>query len=153
MDGTGDEQALFQAASTNALAVSPDGHWLAYDAVSDGRSNVYVRPYPGPGVEVRVSPGGGRQPAWSPDGTELYYIREDSIVANPYAVTQGRLRPGAEEVLFQSSRLAQKGFDVPLAVLGRRRFVVVLSETEPDQPHMNVVLNWSREVAARLAGR
>jgi hypothetical protein len=39
----------------------------------------------------------------------------------------------------------------PLGVLGHRRFVVGLFEEEPGRPSLNVVLNWSREVADRLA--
>ena len=39
----------------------------------------------------------------------------------------------------------------PLAVLDRRTFVVRLLEAEPGPPQLNVVLNWNREVAARLA--
>ncbi len=30
-------------------AFSPDGHWLAYASDESGRSEIYVRPFPGPG--------------------------------------------------------------------------------------------------------
>jgi len=154
LDGANDEATVIQATdSPNSASISPDGRWLAYDATRDGRANVYVRPYPGPGVEVRVSPDGGQQPAWSPDGTEVYYVREDAIVASPYTVTQGRFQPGAAEVLFTSPLLDQYPSEHPLPVLGRRRFVVALLEDELEPPNMNVVLNWSHEVAARLAVR
>jgi len=32
-----------------------------------------VRPFPGPGSRVQVSPAGGAEPVWSPDGTRLFY--------------------------------------------------------------------------------
>jgi serine/threonine-protein kinase len=151
VDGTGDEPKLIGELLSQVAAVSPDGGWLAYDAFRGGVTNTYVRPYPGPGGEVRVSLQGGRRPAWSPDGSELYYDRSNSIVAISYTVAQGRFQPGTEEVLFESPLLAQNITGTPLAVLGRRSFVVTLLEAEPEPPQLQVVLNWQREVAARLA--
>ncbi len=90
----------------------------------------------------------------TPPRTELYYVRSDnSIVGISYTVEQGRFRPGKEEVLFHSPLLERKTKLTPLAVLGRRTFVVPLLDAEPEPPHLNVVLNWNREVAARLAER
>jgi Tol biopolymer transport system component len=36
--------------------VSPDGRWLAYVSQQTGQAEVWVRPYPGSGTPVRVSP-------------------------------------------------------------------------------------------------
>ena len=149
-DGTSDDSFVLGEFQTDGLIASPDGRWLAYNSPRAGENRIYVRPYPGPGAEVRVSPEVGRQPAWSPDGTELYYARGQSIVAVSYTVQQGRFQPGNEEVLFESPLLAQNATR-PLGVLGHRRFVVGLLEEEPGRPSLNVVLNWSREVADRLA--
>jgi len=54
---------------------SPDGQWLAYVSDERGRNQVYIRPYPGPGVKFLVSEEGegGGEPVWSPDGRELFY--------------------------------------------------------------------------------
>jgi Tol biopolymer transport system component len=149
--GSADESTVIADFDNEAVDVSPDGEWLAYSARRDsGLSSVYVRPYSGEGADVRVSPGIGREPAWSPDGTELYYVRGDnSIVSISFTVEEGRFRPGREEVLFQSRLMTHSG--TLLAVFDRRTFVVRLLEAEPEPPHLNVVLNWSREVAARLA--
>ena len=154
VDGSSDESTVIAELEIDTMAMSRDGEWIAYSSARGGVSNIYVRPYPAPGAEVRVSPGGGRQPAWSPDGAELYYVRSDnSIVGISYTVEQGRFRPGKEEVLFHSPLLERKTRKTPLAVLGRRTFVVPLLDAEPEPPHLNVVLNWNREVAARLAER
>ena len=77
---------------------------------------------------------------------------DNSIVGISYTVEQGRFRPGKEEVLFRLPLLARNMW-TSLAVLGRRTFAVPLLEAEPEPPHLNVVLNWNREVAARLAER
>jgi serine/threonine-protein kinase len=55
--------------------VSRDGRWLAYQSNESGRDEVYVRPFPGvEGGRWQASNGGGRQPLWSPDGRELYFV-------------------------------------------------------------------------------
>jgi eukaryotic-like serine/threonine-protein kinase len=43
-------------------ALSPDGRWLAYAANATSRSEVFVRPFPGPGVPVQVSEGAAPSP-------------------------------------------------------------------------------------------
>jgi len=54
-------------------ALSADGHWLAYVSDESGRTEVYVRPFSGPGGKVVVSQNGGTEPVWSRDGRELFY--------------------------------------------------------------------------------
>lgn len=59
-------------------ALSPDGKWLAYESNESGTFEIYVRPFPDvDGGLWPVSSGGGVQPAWTPDGTELFYVRPD----------------------------------------------------------------------------
>ena len=53
--------------------VAPNGRLLAYVSREGGQDNVYIQPIPGPGARVRVSADGGLEPAWSPDGTALFY--------------------------------------------------------------------------------
>jgi len=57
---------------------SPDGKWLAYSATSTRGREVYIRPYPGPGPAVLVSGNGSRAPAWSRDGTQLYFLQSNA---------------------------------------------------------------------------
>jgi serine/threonine-protein kinase len=54
-------------------AFSPDGRWIAYAWDESGRSEVYVRPFPGPGGKWQISTDGGRLPAWSRARPELLY--------------------------------------------------------------------------------
>jgi serine/threonine-protein kinase len=60
--------------------VSNDGRWLAYVSNESGRSEVYVRPIPGPGRRIQISTDGGLEPVWSPKGTELFYRGNDKII-------------------------------------------------------------------------
>src|SRR5262249_13105521 len=52
---------------------SPDGRWMAYMSQESGTSEIYVRPFPGPGGRRQISTAGGGYPVWSRDGRELLY--------------------------------------------------------------------------------
>jgi serine/threonine-protein kinase len=55
-------------------ALSPDDQWLAYVSDESGQAEVYIRPFPDVGAGLwLISTGGGREPVWSADGTELYF--------------------------------------------------------------------------------
>jgi serine/threonine-protein kinase len=61
--------------------VSPDGRWLAYESNESGRFEVYVRPFPAvQQARTLVSSSGGRQPLWSRNGRELFYIAADGAL-------------------------------------------------------------------------
>ena len=55
--------------------VSPDGHWLAYEANDSGRFEIYVRPFPDVNTgRSQVSTTGGTRPIWTQGGRELVYV-------------------------------------------------------------------------------
>ena len=62
-----------------AVALSPDGRWMAYVSDAQGRDEVYVRPFPsvGDGL-IQVSINGGREPLWAHNGRELFFRDESS---------------------------------------------------------------------------
>lgn len=82
----------------------PDGHWLAYTSDESGSAEVYVRPFPDvdAGGRWQVSAGGGTQPLWSRNGSELFYRNGEALMAvsvqtdpsftigNPQALFEGR---------------------------------------------------------------
>ncbi len=66
---------------------SPDGRWLAYSSAENGRNEVFVRPFPGPGGKWQISADGGIHPTWSRTRKELFYLSPDQhIVVVSYAV-------------------------------------------------------------------
>jgi hypothetical protein len=68
------------AFNESAPALSPDGHWLAYQSDQTGRMEVYVQSYPVPGARVPVSLQGGTEPVWAHSGRELFYRAGDSLM-------------------------------------------------------------------------
>jgi dipeptidyl aminopeptidase/acylaminoacyl peptidase len=126
---------------------SPDGKWLAYVPDESGRRSVWVQPFPGPGAKWLVSPDGGTEPAWSRDGTTLFFRRANQLVSVP-------ITPGAE---FRWGR-PQRVLEFRYATLAGARnydvspdntFVVVRSEGAADADQFNVVLNWFAELRSR----
>ncbi len=54
-------------------AISADRAWLAYVSDDSGEHQVYITAADGQGGRVQASRSGGTSPAWSPDGTKLYF--------------------------------------------------------------------------------
>jgi Tol biopolymer transport system component len=82
---------------------SPDGKWIVYESNPSGRSEVFVRPFPGPGGPFPVSTSGGMHARWRPDGRELFYSSLDRrLMAVPITITAGgdAVEPGVPVPLF-----------------------------------------------------
>jgi hypothetical protein len=73
---------------------SPDGRWVAYTSDQTGRSEIWVRPFPGPGAPVRVSADGGQDPVWSHGGKELFFRSSMKILSAPNSVDCARTASG-----------------------------------------------------------
>jgi eukaryotic-like serine/threonine-protein kinase len=54
--------------------LSPDRRWIAYVSDETGRPEVSIRSLAERPRRYVVSPGGGSQPVWAPDGRALYYV-------------------------------------------------------------------------------
>ncbi len=59
---------------------SPDGKWVGYGSYEAVRMEAYVRPFPGPGGQLRLSTDGGDAPHWLPNNRELFYASGDGRV-------------------------------------------------------------------------
>ncbi len=79
---------------------SPDGRWIAYTSNDAGGTNVYVRPFPGPGGPWRISTAGGFYPQWSAAAPELLFlpIGQARIMAATYAVVGDSFRADTPQV-------------------------------------------------------
>ena len=136
-------EPVLRSASEGAggVAVSPDGRWLAYMSNATGRYEIWVRPYPGPGAAVRVSPNEGVEPAWARGGDELYYLEPTRVMSVPVK-TGARFEFGAPMVLFdnQYARMGFPAYDV--AADGRFLMIKPAAPAYGTAP-IQVVLNWT----------
>jgi eukaryotic-like serine/threonine-protein kinase len=146
------EPLLQTVYNEEASAISPDGHWLAYQSNESGRMEIYVQPFPGSGGKWQVSSGGGRLPVWSRNQRELFYLDDDDrIMAATYKATQGAFAAGNAR-LWTEHRIpviqnAIRNFD---PAPGGHRFVVLAASENPADENsatqLTILLNFFDEI-------
>jgi len=133
-------------ATEGAARFSPDGRWLAYVSDESGGPEIYVQPYPGPGGKWQISNGGGIEPAWNPNGRELFYRVADKMMAVP-VTSQPTFSAGKPVALFTGDYLASPfpatGVTYDVSPDGQR-FLMVKEQASAAQ--INVVVNWFEEL-------
>jgi serine/threonine protein kinase len=123
-----------------AASLSPDGRWLAYTAETTGAQEIWVRPYPGPGAPIRVSPAGGAEPVWSRNGRELFYLQDQSMMAVSVDAANGfKFKPAVK--LFETS-LRRSNQPPSYDVAPDGRFIMIRPDESRDEP-ITVILNWA----------
>jgi eukaryotic-like serine/threonine-protein kinase len=140
-----------------AIAISPDGRWLAYESNETGKTEVYLRPFPNANSgKWQISNGGGVAPLWAKTGRELFYVSEgrDMMVATIASGAQPVV--GTPRVLFHlhdDLYMTPTEFYTPFDVAADGRFIMGRSQTKPvafDAP-LVVVDNWFEELRQRTA--
>jgi hypothetical protein len=122
---------------------SPDGKWVAYMSTESGRSEVYLRPFPGPGGQWQVSSAGGTSARWSADGRELFYIGLDStFMAVPIAFGAGGPEPGKPVALFQPPVVSSSTTRPQYDVAKDGRFLVNVIVDDALSRPVTMLLNW-----------
>ena len=127
---------------------SPDGKWIAYVSRESGRADVCVRPYPGPGERTLVSTKGGDEPAWSPDGGELFYREAGRMMAVSIR-TEPQFSSGTPRLLFEG--LFESGNEFVNYDVSRdgQRFVMVKGPAAAPL-QIVVVPDWFEELEGRI---
>lgn len=134
-------------------SLSPDGRWLAYVSDRSGRYEVYLQRYPGPGGTIQVSPTGGVEPLWGPDGNRLYYrdVSGDTIRGVAFEGT-AEPRLGTPEVLITGQYLsyfaAGRRYDLGP---GGQRFLLIQERDDSEDrwfepTRIDITLNWFGEL-------
>ncbi len=139
-----------------AIALSPDGKWMAYQSDETGRTEVFVRPFPNTdGGKKQVSSGGGLAPLWSRDGKELFYLSGDNNMMLARIATGAMIDTGEPEVLFHvpdDLLGAEALYYTPWDVARDGRFLMArLVSGDPGQVGALVVVeNWLPELLAKV---
>lgn len=134
---------LATAAAETAPAFSPDGRWLAFVSNSSGSNEVYVTAAADASHPLQVSSGGGTEPVWRRDGSELFFRSGDKLM-----VARVRTRPSLSvdpaaalfEANFATGAASRPGYDVSA---DGARFLMVREEHD-DNPvrELQVFLGW-----------
>ncbi len=139
--------------------VSPNGRWVAYEATDSGHFEVNVRPFPDVSNghwRPSVASGGGSQPMWSSDGSELFYR------APTGALMGVRVGSGATWTSSVPVKVLDNRYDLGGDISARRydvsrdgrRFLVLKDASGSDQTSapasLIVVENWFEELKRRV---
>ena len=124
----------------SAAHFSPDGHWVAYQSDESSRNEIYVRAFSGDhlGGGGRVSPNGGFNPRWGPDGKHLSYLGLDYKLMTTTLTLGTDVQATAPTALFQAPRTLAWW---PSA--DAKRFLFLAPLQQRDSP-FTVVLNWQQ---------
>ena len=129
------------------LTLSPDGHWLAYGSRESGRTEIYVQAFAGLGAKYILSTEGGFEPAWAPNGQQLYYRQDDKMMVVDFRPEQGVFTAKPRE-LFEG----QYDQDAPVRSYDihpdGKRFLMRKLSDQPPQPvrQIQIVQNWLEEL-------
>ncbi len=132
--------------------LSPDGHWLVYASNESGRSEVFVRPFPDVGGKWQISVDGGTEPAWAPDGREIFF-RNRSQMLSVGITTRPVFAAGSPRVLFEGQYLTSPtmqytNYDVTPD--GKRFLMIQASPTETAASQINLVQGWFEDLRRRV---
>ena len=135
-----------------APAVSPDGDWIAYQSNETGQNEVYVQRFPMLGGKRTISTAGGRQPLWSPDGSELFYRAPSGMLVVPVLDTEPAFRPGSPEILFETQYYFDRALRTYDLHPDGQRFLIVKADALTDDsgtsasPQIVLIENWFDEL-------
>jgi len=124
---------------------SPDGKWIAFRSFESSQPEIYVAPFQTTGRTLLVSAGGGSQPRWRRDGSELFYIRADgTLMVVPILRSAGQdLEVGPATPLFRT-HLANVSSPKPQYAVSQdgQRFLMAVAVDATSAP-ITVVQNWT----------
>ncbi len=127
---------------------SPNMRWIAYQSNElEGRFEIYVQAYPGPGPKTRISENGGTSVSWAPDDNKLFYFAPDGTLMEVQISFStsgaGIEKVGAPVRLFQPNVNSVQDFRRRYAVSpDGKRFLVDTIVEEPVAP-ITVIVNWN----------
>lgn len=130
-------------------AFSPDGRWVAFTSNDSGRNQVYVRAFPGPGPRSQVSTDGGQEPLWNRNGRELFFRRNDALMAVEIH-SQSTFEAGQPRALFSGPFLEGAWITSYDVAPDGQRFIMSRYSDNAPQPQVTVVLNWATGARDRL---
>ena len=148
------EPLLESEFSETRADLSPNGEWIAYESPRSGRQEIYVERFPDLGDRQLVSTDGGRQPRWSLDGRELFYLGPGANRLMVVSITtETGLDIGIPETLVEEQVFnfrARSAYDIS----PDGRLVIIRRGADSSEndasPHITVVLNWFQELLERV---
>ena len=133
-------RTVVRGGSTWGGRLSRDGKWLTYYLLNSGTFEIYATPFPEAGAPRLIAE--GTDPAWAPDGSEIYYRRGPRLMAARVDKTAG--------IKVLASRVAIDPFLPPLyddydVHVDGRTLVMVRPANETQGREVRMILDWFNE--------
>jgi serine/threonine protein kinase len=121
---------------------SPDGKWMAYVSDESGAPEIYVQSFPTLTGKLQISPNGGSQPRWRPDGKELFYVAPDRKLMAVTAKSGATFEATAPRALFETT-LPVAPVRQAYAVSPDGQRFLLNAPLEMALPPLTIVQNWT----------
>ena len=131
---------------------SPDARWIAYTSNESGRSEVYVRPYPGPGGKFQVSIDGGEEPRWAKSGRELFFRNGTKWMSARVQISP-EFAAQKPQVMFEGNFVNVYGIEYDVAPDGAHFIMIQADEPNSPPAQLNVIINWLEQLNRRVPAR
>jgi Tol biopolymer transport system component len=143
MDGASEPFPVLQSEFAEVRpGFSPDGRWLVYNSNESGAMEVYVTQFPGPGGKWQVSTSGGREPRWSADGDEIFYLDATQNLVTVPVSTGDTFKAGMPETLFDAGLFPLTARNRYSVTDDGQRFLMLSPISGESIRPISVVLNW-----------
>ena len=137
---------------TNYVAISPNGHWIAYTSNETGQFEINVSSFPDMNGRWQVSSGGGLAPIWGPDGRDgliaVEVETEATFTRGPLTIVLDTVRPVQDTGFGSFSREATE--TIPVGVSPDAQRFLMWNPSTPNEgstrTEIVVVLNWFEEL-------
>ncbi len=147
---------VLQRARVYRAELSPDDRHLAFESMESGQFEVYLTDFPRFTNPVPVSRGGGFDPVWHPNGTELFYLTgspRQTLVSRKLR-PDGRLEEPVDIFTLPTSIETGKAFwprTYAVAPEGDRFLMLRKAEENAApaisaKPNVRIVMNWFEEL-------
>ena len=149
----GDSALITVAAGPNnelSLALSPDGHRIAFTSADGGVQQVYVQSFPDGKSKRLVSRGRGYEPRWARSGKELFFESGGRLMAAEIG-GGADISVGEPRALFGLAGYARarnrQQYDV---APGDQKFLMIKEPPPPAIPPVVYVEHWFPELLAKV---
>ena len=122
--------------------LDPSGRYVAYRSNETGRFEVYVRDHRSGSGRWLVSSKGGQLPRWSSNGTELFFLEGDSLMAVRVATTPVFRLEGDPVRLFTSSPANRYSMNLYAPMPSGQGFLIPKPLGDPKRA-LVLVENWT----------
>jgi len=134
---------------------SPDGRWIAYMSNESSRFEIFVQPFPLTGAKYQITRDGGEDPIWSPDGKELFFVKNRRLfsvaIHTEPSVSFGNPTGTAINGFIQGLGNGPRQYDI---MPDGKGFVMLFPPDQTNAPasatQIQVVLNWLSELEQRI---